>query len=90
MAGGSGTRLWPLSRQTHPKQMLALSGDLTLFQLSAKRLRGLFPLERILIVTSEDQQILPAQVPGLTPQNLLLEPEPRGTAAVVAWAAKFC
>jgi mannose-1-phosphate guanylyltransferase len=90
MAGGGGTRLWPLSRHDHPKQMLALSGDRSLFQLSIDRLKGLFPLERIMIVTSQDQadEYL-KQVPGLSANNFLIEPEPKGTAAVVAWAAKI-
>jgi len=89
MAGGGGTRLWPLSRHDHPKQMLALSSERSLFQLSIDRLKGLFPLERVLIVTSVEQaNAYLKQVPGLSPQNILLEPEPKGTAAVVAWAAK--
>ena len=89
MAGGGGTRLWPLSRQTHPKQMLALLGERSLFQLSIDRVKGLFPFERVLVVTSEEQaDAYLKQVPGLSARNFLLEPEPKGTAAVVAWAAK--
>jgi mannose-1-phosphate guanylyltransferase len=89
MAGGGGTRLWPLSRQQHPKQMLALSGKRTLFQLSLDRLKGLFPLERILIMTTMEQAgDYLKQYPGLTLKNFLLEPSPRGTASVIAWAAK--
>jgi mannose-1-phosphate guanylyltransferase len=89
MAGGGGTRLWPLSRHDHPKQMLAFSGERSLFQLSIDRLKGLFPLERVLIVTSEEQaDAFLKQVPGLSAHNFLLEPEPKGTAAVIAWTAK--
>jgi mannose-1-phosphate guanylyltransferase len=89
MAGGGGTRIWPLSRHDHPKQMLALSGGRSLFQLSIDRLQGLFPLDRILVVTSEEQaSAYLKQVPGLSAYNFLLEPEPKGTAAVVAWAAE--
>jgi mannose-1-phosphate guanylyltransferase len=87
MAGGGGTRLWPLSRLQHPKQMLALSGERTLFQLSLDRLKGLFPLERILIMTTREQaRDYLKQYPGLTLKNFLLEPSPRGTASVIAWA----
>lgn len=43
MAGGSGSRLWPLSRKNNPKQSLVLDGDKTLFQQAIARLRGLFP-----------------------------------------------
>ena len=55
MAGGSGTRLWPLSRKGRPKQLLAIDGEQTLFQQAVDRLSGLFPEERILIVTVADQ-----------------------------------
>jgi len=69
--------------------MLALWGERSLFQLSIDRLNGLFPLERVLVVTSEEQaDTYLKQVPGLASLNFLLEPEPKGTAAVVTWAAK--
>jgi mannose-1-phosphate guanylyltransferase len=88
MAGGGGTRLWPLSRQNRPKQMLALISDRTLFQMAVDRLEGVFTPERILVVTVEDQaQDLQRQVPGIPEDNYLLEPLPRGTASVVGWAA---
>jgi mannose-1-phosphate guanylyltransferase len=50
MAGGMGTRLWPLSRQNHPKQDLALASDKAMFQVAVERIRPVFPLERILVV----------------------------------------
>lgn len=88
MAGGGGTRLWPLSREAHPKQMLRLLSDRSLFQTSVERLEGVFPPERILVVTVEDQAgDLKRQVPGIPEENFLLEPLPRGTAAVVGLAA---
>src|SRR4030067_2902389 len=55
MAGGGGTRLWPLSRQSRPKQMLRLIDERRLFQTSVQRLEGVFPPERILVVTVEEQ-----------------------------------
>jgi len=88
MAGGGGTRLWPLSRQARPKQMLRLGGDRTLFQQSVDRLAGLFTPERILVVTTREQATaLQAQVPDIPAENYLLEPLPRGTASVVGLAA---
>lgn len=88
MAGGGGTRLWPLSRQAHPKQMLELFGDQSLFQIAVNRLEGLFPLERILVVTVEEQAAaLKEECPDLPEGNFLLEPAPRGTASVVGLAA---
>ncbi len=88
MAGGGGTRLWPLSRQARPKHMLALLDEQTLFQRTLARLQGLFPPERILVVTTAAQaRELQAQAPFLPTANFLPEPAPRGTAAVVALAA---
>lgn len=88
MAGGSGTRLWPISRQNHPKHTLPLLGNLSLFQTTVDRLRGLFEIDRILVVTTESQfATLKNQVPDIPLDNFLLEPEPRGTASVVGLAA---
>lgn len=88
MAGGSGTRLWPLSRRDRPKQMLALFGERTMFQLAVDRLEGLFPPERICVVTvAEQASQLQAQVPEIPAGNYFIEPLPRGTASVVGLAA---
>jgi mannose-1-phosphate guanylyltransferase len=88
MAGGGGTRLWPLSRQARPKQMLRLIDERSLFQTSVQRLEGVFPVERILVVTVEEQaRQLQEQCPEIPPDNYLLEPMPRGTASVVGLAA---
>ena len=88
MAGGGGTRLWPLSRQTRPKQMLNLGRPESMFQVAVGRLAGLFPAERILIVTTAGQAAaLQAQSPEIPAKNFLLEPQPRGTASVVGLAA---
>ncbi|MBG0787896.1 MAG: NTP transferase domain-containing protein [Anaerolineaceae bacterium] len=88
MAGGSGTRLWPLSRKGQPKQSLAIDGENTLFQQAVQRLSGLFPQERILVVTVADQVAqLSAQVPTIPEENYIIEPLPRGTASVVGLAA---
>ncbi|MBU0511534.1 MAG: mannose-1-phosphate guanylyltransferase [Chloroflexi bacterium] len=88
MAGGGGTRLWPLSRQTRPKQMLRLVDERTLFQTAVQRLDGLFTPDRIFVVTVEEQaRELQAQCPEIPAENFLLEPMPRGTASVVGLAA---
>jgi mannose-1-phosphate guanylyltransferase len=88
MAGGGGTRLWPLSRASRPKQMLPLIEERTLFQVAVQRLRSLFPPERILVVTGADHaNELKAQAPELLSENFLLEPQPRGTAAAIGLAA---
>lgn len=88
MAGGGGTRLWPLSRLHHPKQLLKLGSDLSLFELAIHRLEGVFPPERILVVTSEEQaKELRKQALKIPSENFLIEPQPKGTASVVGLAA---
>jgi len=88
MAGGGGTRLWPISRKQTPKQLLPLLGKDTLFQSTVARLEKLFPPDRILIVTvAEQAREMQKQVPSIPIENYLIEPAPRGTASVVALAA---
>ena len=88
MAGGGGTRLWPVSRKDRPKQLLPLLGEETLFQSTVNRLVDVFPLERILVVTvAEQASEMQVQVPSIPLENYLIEPAPRGTASVVGLAA---
>ncbi|MBP6210426.1 MAG: NTP transferase domain-containing protein [Anaerolineales bacterium] len=88
MAGGGGTRLWPVSRKEKPKQLLPLLGQETLFQSTVKRLEELFPPERILVVTVEEQaREMRLQAPDIPEENYLIESSPRGTASVVGLAA---
>jgi mannose-1-phosphate guanylyltransferase len=88
MAGGGGTRLWPLSRRSRPKQMLPLVGDRTLFQVAVDRLAGEFPPERILVVTGRDQaEELRRQRPMLPEENFILEPYGRNNCPAVGLAA---
>jgi mannose-1-phosphate guanylyltransferase len=88
MAGGGGTRLWPLSRQARPKQLLRIIEERSLFQTSVQRLEGVFPPERIYVVTVEEQAAeLQEQSPAIPTENFLIEPMPRGTASVVGLAA---
>ena len=88
MAGGGGTRLWPISRKDRPKQLLPLLGGETLFQSTISRLADLFPTERILVVTvAEQADEMQRQVPQIPAENYLLEPAPRGTASAIGLGA---
>ena len=88
MAGGHGTRLWPLSRKDRPKQSLVITGNKSLFQEAVDRLEGLFSPERILIITVADQvKFLKEACPQIPDKNFIREPLPRGTASVVGLAA---
>ncbi|MFW6067390.1 MAG: mannose-1-phosphate guanylyltransferase [Myxococcota bacterium] len=89
MAGGSGTRFWPLSRRQRPKQLLPLSTDgSSLLGATIRRARHAVPPERILVVTSEPlREATVAAVPELPAENILAEPVGRNTAPCVGWAA---
>lgn len=88
MAGGSGTRLWPLSRQGRPKQLLGLFEGKSLLRLAFERLEGLVSPERILVCTGRAYaDDVAAQLPELAPGNILGEPEGRDSLNAVAWSA---
>ncbi|PKO21366.1 MAG: mannose-1-phosphate guanylyltransferase [Chloroflexi bacterium HGW-Chloroflexi-1] len=88
MAGGTGTRLWPLSRKEQPKQALKLIGDRTMFQHAVDRLALLFPPERICVVTNVAlAEVLRAQTPALPAENFFLEPAGRNSAPAAGLAA---
>ncbi|MDP2964476.1 MAG: sugar phosphate nucleotidyltransferase [Pelolinea sp.] len=88
MAGGGGTRLWPLSTKSRPKQLLNFQDNKSLFTLAIDRLKGLFKQENIYVVTIADQvPALREQVPELSLDQFIIEPQPRGTASVVGLAA---
>ncbi len=88
MAGGSGTRLWPLSRANQPKQMLEVIGGKSLLQISFERLAGILPPERIYVCTGQQHaEAVLAALPALPPDNLLGEPVGRDTANAVGFAA---
>lgn len=92
LCGGSGTRLWPLSRKLHPKQFLPLQGGRTLLQETAERIHSLLPTEPVLAVTNEDHRFTVAEqlkAIGKSPERILLEPEGRNTAPAVALAALY-
>jgi mannose-1-phosphate guanylyltransferase len=88
MAGGSGTRFWPKSRRSRPKQLLRLAGETTMLQQTVARIEPLVGLSRILIVTGADQaEAARDQLPGLPSENVIAEPSPRDTAPCVGLAA---
>ena len=90
LSGGSGTRLWPLSRRNLPKQFLALNGTATLFQQTIERTRALGEAGTPIVVCSEDHRFLVAEQlreMKIDGASILLEPMPRNTAPAIALAA---
>ncbi|MEZ6136209.1 MAG: sugar phosphate nucleotidyltransferase [Pirellulaceae bacterium] len=90
MAGGSGTRFWPASRNTYPKQLLQLVGDNTMLQATCERLQGLISPEHTLVMTN--QHLVDAvrqQLPDVPPEQIVGEPMKRDTAACIALAASL-
>lgn len=84
MAGGSGERLWPLSRRSHPKQTLRLGYKRSLLQVAVDRLKGVVPVSRTVVVTTRNQErIVRRQLPNILPEHFLVEPASRNTAAAV-------
>jgi mannose-1-phosphate guanylyltransferase/mannose-6-phosphate isomerase len=90
LSGGSGTRLWPLSRELLPKQLLALTGERTMIQETAARLMGFPGAKAPIVVCNEAHRFLVAEQlheMGLPPSSILLEPVGRNTAPAIALAA---
>ncbi len=88
MAGGSGTRLWPLSRATHPKQFLSLDGDDTMLQATVKRLSGLSIESSVTICNEEHRFFVAEQLREIGMLgSIILEPIARNTAPAIALAA---
>jgi len=92
LCGGSGTRLWPLSRTLRPKQLLPLNGDETLLQQTTQRLLSHVPAENLFTITHEDHKFeVKGQLGEVAPEavnNVLAEPYARNTLPAIAWAVK--
>lgn len=87
MAGGSGTRLWPLSRKDKPKQSLALIEERTMFQVTVARVHPLIPIERVHVVTNAQMAaIFKEQVPQLPEANYIIEPSAKDNGPAVGLA----
>jgi mannose-1-phosphate guanylyltransferase len=85
LAGGSGTRFWPLSRDTKPKQLLDLFDNGTMLEQTIRRLEGLVPVENILILTNQKQEPSVRAIATMLPaENIFAEPAKRDTAPAVA------
>lgn len=97
LAGGSGTRLWPLSRRNYPKQFLKLNGDKSLLQQTVERLSCTVKFEDIIVITNNnykfhvlsDLHALNLEFLAVSP-NIILEPASRNTAPAVALSIKYC
>lgn len=89
LCGGSGTRLWPLSRKSYPKQFSRLTGDESLFQASARRLSGPEFATPLILTNSDFRFIVTEQMAeaGIDPGQILIEPAGRNTAPAVLAAA---
>ena len=90
LAGGSGTRFWPLSTAERPKQFLPLTSDRPLLAQTVARLHGLVPPERMLILTGPSLvERVAATVPEIPHANIFAEPRAASTAPALAWAAHW-
>jgi mannose-1-phosphate guanylyltransferase len=88
LAGGRGTRFWPLSRKRRSKQLLALDGKQTMIQQTVARLLPLAPPSHCWVITNEDLRgEIVRQVPRLRPQQVIAEPAGRNTAPAIGLAA---
>jgi mannose-1-phosphate guanylyltransferase/mannose-6-phosphate isomerase len=90
LSGGSGTRLWPLSRKLHPKQLLPLLNETSLLQDTINRLQGLKDIEQTVVICNEEYRFMvaeQAQSTGIGASAIILEPVGRNTAPAIALAA---
>lgn len=88
MAGGKGTRFWPLSTEDRPKQFLSLIDEETMIQKTVNRIIPIIPLERIFICTAKKYiNLIKEQLPSLPDRNIIVEPEGKNTAPCIALSA---
>jgi len=89
LAGGSGTRLWPLSRKNYPKQFLKLDGEKSLLRQTVERLLGVFSEDDIVVITNNEYKFYVKSDLGEI-NHIILEPEGRNTAPAIALGLKYC
>lgn len=90
MAGGKGTRFWPLSTEDRPKQFLSLINEDTMLQMTVNRIKEIIPMERIFICTGQKyKNLVKEQLPELDERNIIIEPEGRNTAPCIALSALY-
>jgi mannose-1-phosphate guanylyltransferase len=90
MAGGSGKRFWPLSRQSNPKQFLSITSEMSMIQLTVDRMKDKVALEDIYIVTAASQkELVEKHLPNLPKENIILEPQGMNTAPAIALSAIY-
>lgn len=90
MAGGKGTRFWPLSTEEKPKQFLNLLGNETMLQMTYNRINKLVPKERIFISTGlKYKDLVFEQLKGISHENIIIEPESRNTSACICLSSLY-
>lgn len=90
MAGGTGTRLWPVSRKKYPKQFQKFTSNRTMIQETYDRVAKVAPRSNIMVSTAEQyKKLVLQQLPKITAKQLIIEPMPRGTAPAIALVAKY-
>lgn len=88
MAGGKGTRFWPLSTEKKPKQFLNLIGEETMIQMTVNRIKPIIPIERIFVCTGQMYvDLVKEQLPDLPLKNIIVEPEGRNTTPCITLSA---
>ncbi|RII35011.1 mannose-1-phosphate guanylyltransferase [Clostridium chromiireducens] len=88
MAGGKGTRFWPLSTEKKPKQFLNLIGKESMIQMTVNRIKPIIPIEKIFVCTGESYvDLVKEQLPELPQRNIIIEPEGRNTAPCITLSA---
>lgn len=91
MAGGKGTRLWPISTSRNPKRFMVTNTGSTMIHETIERYNGIIPMSNIFVITSLEQKVLmEASIKGIIPAaNILLEPSSKNTSACIAYSSLF-